>query len=67
MSTCCSPWPGTGLGETEEARKLLADAAKSIGAVREPTSGKWSDNLDLWVDWMNAHILLKEAEAMIGR
>jgi len=54
-------------GETEEARKLLANAANSIGAVRDPASGKWSDHLDLWVDWMNAHILLKEAEAMIGR
>lgn len=53
-------------GETEEARKLLADASNSISTVREPTSGKWSDNLNLWVDWMNAHILLKEAEAMIG-
>lgn len=54
-------------GETEEARMLLADAAKSVAAVMEPTSGKWADNLDAWVDWMNAHILLKEAEAMIDR
>ncbi len=54
------------LGETEEARKLLADAANSIDAVREASSEKWSDNI-VWVDWMNAHILLKEAEAMIGR
>ena len=54
-------------GETEEARKLVADASNSISTVREPTSGKWSDNLNLWVDWMNAHILLNEAEAMIGR
>lgn len=32
----------------------------------ESTSGKWSDVIGLWVDWMNANILLKEAEAMIG-
>ena len=54
------------LGETEEARKLLADAAKPLRALMESTSGKWSDDRSLWVDWTNAHILLKEAEAVIG-
>jgi eukaryotic-like serine/threonine-protein kinase len=54
------------LGETEAAGKLLADAAKTIRALMESSSGKWSDASGPWVDWMNAHILLKEAEAMIG-
>ena len=54
------------LGENEEARKLLTDAARVINARRESTSGKWSDSSGPWVDWMNAHILLKEAEVMIG-
>ena len=54
------------IGETEEARKLLAETAKPIHALMESSSGKWADDI-VWVDWMNAHILLKEAEAMIGR
>jgi tetratricopeptide (TPR) repeat protein len=54
------------LGENEEARKLLTDAARVINARRESTSGKWADSAGPWVDWMNAHILLKEAEVMIG-
>lgn len=54
-------------GETEEARKLLTDAAQSVDAIMASTSGNWSGELNYWVDWMNAAILLKEAEAMIGR
>jgi hypothetical protein len=54
------------LGETEEARKLLATAAKPIRALMESSSGKWSDEIIPWVDWMVSHILLQEAEAMIG-
>lgn len=53
------------LGEAEEARKLLADAAGPIRSLKESSSGNWTDDHGLWVDWMNAHILLKEAEAMI--
>jgi len=53
------------IGETEQARKLLADAAEPIRALMESSSGKWSDDIT-WVDWMNAHILLKEAEIVIG-
>ena len=52
-------------GETEQARMLLADSAKPIRALLGP-SGKWSADIHPWVDWMNAHILLKEAEAVIG-
>ena len=44
------------LGETAEARKLLADAAKSLHALMESTSGKWSEDRSQWVDWTNAHI-----------
>ena len=54
------------LGEAEEAHKLLADAAKPLRTLMDATSGKWADDSSLWVDWTNAHILLKEAEAMIG-
>jgi hypothetical protein len=54
------------LGQTEEALKLLADAAQPIRALMASSSGKWSDANGPWVDWTNAHILLKEAEAMIG-
>ena len=54
------------MGETDEARKLLVDAAKPLLALMESTSGKWSDDRSLWVDWTNAHILFKEAEALIG-
>jgi len=53
------------MGETEEAHKLLDDAATSIRSLMESSSGTWSEQM-IWVDWMNAHILLKEAEAMIG-
>jgi tRNA A-37 threonylcarbamoyl transferase component Bud32 len=54
------------MGETDEARKLLTDAAKPLRAVMDSTSGKWSDDRSLWVDWMNAKILLQEAESIIG-
>lgn len=54
------------LGEAERARALLAEAATPIRTLQESSSGKWSDDTGPWVDWMNAHILLKEAEAMIG-
>ena len=55
------------LGETEEAHKLLADAAKPLRSLKESSSGKWTNHIVPWVGWVNAHILLKEAEAMIGR
>jgi serine/threonine protein kinase len=55
------------LGETEEARAILAAAAKPILARKESPSGIYSGNDALWVDWVNTGILLKEAEAMIGR
>jgi hypothetical protein len=55
------------IGETEEARKLLADAAKPIRTLMESSSGTYSDPTSVWVDWMNANVLLKEAEAVIGR
>jgi hypothetical protein len=54
------------MGEKEEARMLLDDSAKPIRALLEASSGKWSADLVPWVDWMNAHLLLKEAETMIG-
>ena len=47
-------------------RKLLVDAAKPLRTLMDATSGKWTDDSSLWVDWTNAHILVKEAEAMIG-
>jgi hypothetical protein len=53
------------LGETEDARKLLADAAGPIRALKESSSGNWTDDRSLWVDWTNAHILLKETLQMI--
>jgi hypothetical protein len=53
------------IGETEQARKLLAAAAEPIRALMESSLGKWSDDIT-WVDWMNAHILLIEAEAVSG-
>jgi hypothetical protein len=55
------------LGETEGARKLLAEAAMPIHALMESTSGKWDEDIIEWVCWLNAHILLNEAEAMIGQ
>jgi serine/threonine protein kinase len=55
------------LGETEEARTFLAAAAKPILARKESAFGIYSGNDALWVDWVNAEILLNEAEAMIGR
>jgi hypothetical protein len=54
------------LGETEEARTILAAAAKPILARKESPSGIYSGNGALWVDWVNGEILLNEAEAMIG-
>ncbi len=54
------------MGETDEARMLLTDSAKAIQELIESTSGTWSGELENWADWMNAHILLKEAEAVIG-
>jgi eukaryotic-like serine/threonine-protein kinase len=54
------------LGETEEARKFFTEAAMPIPTLEEATSGKWADDIGLWVDWMNAHILLKEAEIRMG-
>jgi hypothetical protein len=55
------------MGETEQASKLMADAAKLVRARMESSSGKWADDVILWVGWVNAHILLNEAEAMIRR
>lgn len=54
------------IGEKEEARALLAESAKPIRALMESSSGEWFGGIDPWADWMNAHILLKEAEALIG-
>lgn len=54
------------MGETEEARMLLADSSKAIHTLLDSSSGKWPAEIAPWVDWMNAHILLKEAEAVIG-
>ena len=55
------------LGETEEARTILAAAAKPILDRKKSPSGIYSGNGALWVDWVNGEILLNEAEAMIGR
>jgi len=35
--------------------------------MMDPSSEIGSGKMDPWVGWLNAHILLKEAEAMIGR
>jgi serine/threonine protein kinase len=53
-------------GEAKQAHILMADSAKPILALLKSSSGKWTDETGPWVDWMNAHILLREAEAMIG-
>ena len=54
------------IGETQAARTLLDDTAKSIHAIRDSSSGKWADAMIPWVGWLNASILLKEAESVIG-
>jgi hypothetical protein len=54
------------LGKGEQARKLLADAAKPVRRMINPSSGIGSGNIMPWVDWMIADILLKEAEGVIG-
>jgi hypothetical protein len=56
------------MGETEEARKLVTEAAKPIRAFQESSSGQWNESNGFWAwwDWTIAHILLKEAEALIG-
>ena len=53
-------------GETAEAHQLLSDAAKTFHAAMASPPANATDETDPWVDWMNAHILLKEAEALIG-
>lgn len=51
-------------GKIQEARILLKEAAQPVLTRRESTEGLWSDDIE-WVDWMNAHILLKEAQTFI--
>jgi hypothetical protein len=53
-------------GGTGEARMLLDDSARAIRAYLESAPGRRVDGIDPWADWMNAHILLKEAEGAIG-
>ncbi len=53
-------------GETEEARKQLAEAAQPIDRPLDLSSEIASGKSDQWHDWMSAQILLKEAGAMIG-
>ncbi len=54
------------MGEFDAAHKHLVDGARPLLALMESTSGKWAGELGSWVDWMNAHILLQEAETAIG-
>jgi hypothetical protein len=54
------------MGAIQEARNLLTEAARPILNLMESSGGKWSDEIT-WVDWMNAHILLKEAQALIRK
>ncbi len=49
------------LGESEPARRLLADAEKPISSLMNSSSGTFSGTPDLWEDWVSAHVLLKEA------
>lgn len=51
-------------GKIQEAQNLLKDAAQPVLTRMESTDGLWSEQID-WVDWMNAHILLKEAQSLI--
>jgi hypothetical protein len=55
------------MGETEQARMLLEEAAKSIRAMMESSSEKLDNDIIAWVGWNTAQILQEEAEAMIGR
>jgi serine/threonine protein kinase len=55
------------MGETEQARMLLEEAAKSIRAMMVSSSEKLDNDIIAWVGWNTAQILQEEAEAMIGR
>lgn len=53
-------------GETEEARKLLAEAATPIRTITETSSETAMLEMDWWIDWLNAKILIAEATEQIG-
>jgi tetratricopeptide (TPR) repeat protein len=54
------------MGEADEARMLLNDSAKAVYEIMQSSPEPWAGDIGNWADWMNAHILLKEAEAVIG-
>jgi tetratricopeptide (TPR) repeat protein len=53
-------------GETEEARKLLTEAAAPIRGVMEAAPETAIYRLEWWIDWLNAKILIAEAAEQIG-
>ncbi|MFM2199707.1 MAG: hypothetical protein RLZZ505_3139 [Verrucomicrobiota bacterium] len=53
-------------GETEEARKLLAEAATPIRTIMETSSATAMFEMDWWIDWLNAKILIAEATELTG-
>lgn len=54
--------------EPLEARRRLKEAQDIILPVFQTSIGRWSTGREgpTWPDWANAHMLLKEAEALIG-
>jgi tetratricopeptide (TPR) repeat protein len=53
-------------GEKEQARQLLTEAAKPLQDLMESSPENYTAGTSIWVDWMNAHIMLKEAKDMIS-
>jgi chemotaxis regulatin CheY-phosphate phosphatase CheZ len=53
-------------GEKEQAHQLLTEAAKPLQSLMENSSANYTTGTSDWVDWMNAHIMLKEAKETIN-
>ncbi len=54
-------------GKAVEAAKLLTEAATPIHQMMSLPPQTAADKMDFfWVDWISAHVLLKEAEVLIG-
>ncbi|MBN8460374.1 MAG: serine/threonine protein kinase [Verrucomicrobia bacterium] len=56
------------MGRPQDARDLLHEAAPTVRTILSGDIQAWSNNSlgIVWPDWANAHVLLNEAETLIG-